>query len=178
MKVLETELDNVLLFKPDIFEDFRGFFIETYNEERYTREIKEKTGHEVRFLQDDISVSSRNVLRGIHGDPKTWKLVDCLVGKIYLVVVNCDKGSENFRKWQDFNLSDTNRHQILIPPKFGSAHLVLSDRTIFHYKQSKYYDPGNLKQFTYGFDDPNFNIWWPIKDPILSKRDELGETLK
>ena len=172
MEVLETKLHNVLLIKPDVFEDFRGFFVETYNEKEYTKAIKEKTGYKVKFVADDVSVSSKHVLRGIHGDAETWKLIDCLKGRIYVVIVNCDEESQNFGKSESFVLSDTNRHQVLVPPKFGTSHLVLSEEAIFHYKQSTYYDPGVLKQFTYKWNDPKLGIWWPIKNPILSKRDE------
>ena len=167
MEFRKTELDKVVLIRPDVFEDHRGEYVETYNEGLYG-----KNGIDVKFLQDDISVSTRNVLRGIHGDPETWKLVSCLFGKFYLVVVNCDIGSEDFAKWQSFVLSDITRLQVLIPPKYGNAHLILSDKAIFHYKQSTYYDP--TKQFTYKWNDPKFNIWWPIKNPILSQRDGIG----
>jgi dTDP-4-dehydrorhamnose 3,5-epimerase len=163
----KTNLDGVLLIKPDDHEDHRGIYDETYREEVYR-----KHGVSVKFVQDDISVSTKHVLRGIHGDNETWKLISCLYGKFYFIVVNCDKESKNFGKWQSFTLSDTNRHQVLVPPKHGNGHLVLSDLTIFHYKQSSYYQPG--KQFTYLWNDPKLNIWWPIKTPILSTRDELG----
>jgi dTDP-4-dehydrorhamnose 3,5-epimerase len=165
IRVSKTELNGVLLIKPDIFEDHRGEYIETYNEALY-----KKSGVDVKFVQDDISVSTQNVLRGIHGDDITWKLISCLYGKFYLVVVNCDKDCEEFGKWQSFILSDKNRLQVLVPPGYGNGHLVLSDVTIFHYKQSTYYE--RSRQFTYRWDDPKFNIWWPIKNPILSQRDQ------
>ena len=165
IKVLKTQLNGVLLIKPDVFEDFRGQYVETYNEELYR-----KNGIDIKFIQDDISVSTKNVLRGIHGDNETWKLISCLYGKFYFVVVNCDSNSKDFGKWQSFVLSDRNRLQVLIPPKYGNAHLVLSDMTIFHYKQSNYYNPS--KQFTHKWNDPKFNIWWPIKNPIVSQRDD------
>ena len=167
MNVLETKLEGVLLIKPDVHEDFRGQYVEIYNEEDY-----HKHGIMVRFIQDDISTSFKNVLRGIHGDPETWKLISCLNGRIYAVVVNCDEQSKSFKQWQSFTLSDVNRHQVLVPPKYGTSHLVLSEGAVFHYKQSTYYDPNTLKQFTYKYDDQRFNIWWPIKNPILSQRDE------
>lgn len=167
IKVSKTKLDGVLLIKPDVFEDFRGQYIETYNEELYR-----KKGIDVKFVQDDISLSTQNVLRGIHGDDKTWKLISCLYGKFYLVVVNCDKNSKDFGQWQSFVLSDTNRLQVLIPAKYGNAHLILSNLAIFHYKQSTYYNPKG--QFTYKWNDPKLKIWWPIKKPILSQRDESG----
>jgi dTDP-4-dehydrorhamnose 3,5-epimerase len=165
IEVSKTDLNGVFLIKPGIFEDHRGEYIETYNEELY-----KKQGINVKFVQDDISVSTRNVLRGIHGDDQTWKLISCLYGRFYLVVVNCDTESKDFGKWQSFVLSDRNRLQVLVPPKYGNAHLVLNDMSIFHYKQSTYYD--RSKQFTYKWNDPELNIWWPTENPILSQRDK------
>jgi dTDP-4-dehydrorhamnose 3,5-epimerase len=110
MKIENTKAENVLLIKPDVFEDHRGQYVETYNEKLYNEH-----GINVKFVQDDISISSKHVLRGIHGDAETWKLISCLHGKFYLVVVNCDQESENFGKWQSFTLSEYNRHQVLVP---------------------------------------------------------------
>ncbi len=168
MKFEKTSLPGVLLIKPDIFEDFRGEYVETFNEDMYR-----SNGISVKFVQDDISVSSQNVLRGIHGDAETWKLISCMYGKFYFVVVNCDTDSPDFGKWQSFTLSDKNRYQVLVPPKHGNGHLVMSDMTIFHYKQTTYYNPKG--QFTYLWNDPKLKIWWPTKDPILSRRDEEGK---
>jgi dTDP-4-dehydrorhamnose 3,5-epimerase len=168
MKVEKTKLDEVILIRLDPLRDFRGMYLETYNEELY-----KKNGIDIHFVQDDISISSKHVLRGLHGDSDTWKLVSCLTGAFYLVVVNCDKESVNFAKWQGFTLSRENAHQVLVPPKHANGHVVLTDEAIFHYKQSTYYAPE--KQFSYTWDDPQFNIWWPIKNPILSQRDELGK---
>lgn len=167
MQVTKTKMEGVLLIKPAVFEDFRGQYVETYNEELYS-----KQGINVKFVQDDISVSSRHVLRGVHGDAETWKLVSCHFGKFYLVVVNGDRDSKEFGKWQSFVLSDANRHQVLIPPKHGNGHLVLSDLAIFHYKQNTYYNPKG--QFTFLWNDPQLKMWWPIDNPILSQRDQLG----
>jgi len=167
IQVSKTKLEGVLLVKPEVFEDFRGQYVETYNDKLYAEH-----GITAKFVQDDISVSSRHVLRGIHGDAETWKLVSCHYGKFYLVVVNCDKQSRSFGQWQSFVLSDANRLQVLIPPKHGNGHVVLSDQAIFHYKQSSYYNPSG--QFTYKWDDPALKIWWPVKQPLLSQRDELG----
>jgi len=168
MEVVKTRLEGVILIKLDVFEDHRGEYTETYNEKLY----REK-GIDIKFVQDDISISSKYVLRGIHGDDETWKLISCYYGKFYLVVVNCDTESDNFGKCQSFVLSDRNRNQVLVPPKYGNGHLVLSDVAIFHYKQSTYYNPSG--QFTYKWNEPRFNIWWPIKTPILSQRDEYGK---
>lgn len=170
MEVTSTNLDGVLLIKPYIFEDFRGEYIETYNMDQYR-----ENGITCNFIQDDISVSTQNVLRGIHGDAETWKLISCVYGKFYFVVVNCKKGSSDFGKWQSFTLSDKNRWQILVPPEYGNAHLVMSEMTIFHYKQTTYYNP--QKQFTYTWNDPRFNIWWPTQNPITSIRDEDGRLI-
>ncbi len=171
MIVEPTQLPGVLLIKLDVFEDHRGQYVETYNAAGYREH-----GIHVDFVQDDISTSTRHVLRGIHGDQETWKLISCLHGKFYLVVVDCDPSSAHFRKWQSFVLSDTNRHQVLVPPKFGNGHLVLSECAIFHYKQNTCYNPKG--QFTYVWNDPDLKIWWPVKNPILSRRDEIGRFIE
>lgn len=168
MDVQKTKLEGVLLITPPtIFKDFRGTYVELYNEEIYN-----KAGVSAKFVQDDISVSSRHVLRGIHGDAKTWKLVSCLFGEFYLIVINCDKTSKQYRQWESFTLSDENRLQVLIPPKFGNGHLVLSEFAVFHYKQSTYYDRAG--QFTIHWDDSSLGLSWPVKNPILSERDRGG----
>ncbi len=165
MEIKPTRLDGVrVITPPTIFEDFRGSYVELYNDELYR-----KAGIDVSFVQDDISVSTRHVLRGIHGDGETWKLISCLHGKFYLVVVNWDERSPQFRQWESFVLSDQNRQQVLIPPRFGNGHLVLSDTAIFHYKQSTYYNRAG--QFTVLWNDPSLKIWWPVADPIVSRRD-------
>ena len=169
LAVTKTRLEGVLLIKPPtIFEDFRGSYVELYNDEVY-----KNAGISVEFIQDDISTSKKNVLRGIHGDSTTWKLISCLFGSFYLVVVNCKKDSNKFGQWESFVLSDSNLNQVLVPPGFGNGHLVLSNKAIFHYKQSTYYDRSS--QFTYLWNDPELNISWPINDPIVSTRDSGGE---
>ena len=166
MQAAKCQLPGVLVFQPPtVFEDFRGVYVETYNERAYR-----EAGVPVSFVQDDISVSLRHVLRGIHGDHTTWKLISCLSGKFYLVVVNCKEGTSQFGQWEAFLLSDRNHRQVLIPPHYGNAHLVLSDEAIFQYKQSSYYERSS--QFTFAWNDPRFKIWWPIKSPIISQRDE------
>jgi dTDP-4-dehydrorhamnose 3,5-epimerase len=168
MQVENTKLDGVKLIKPAIFEDFRGLYVETYNRDQY-----QKNGIDVEFKQDDISISSRHVLRGIHGDSETWKLISCHMGSFYLVVVNNDPTSAQYRQWQGFTLSENNQHQVLVPPKFGNGHVVMSERAMFHYKQNTYYNPAG--QFTIRWNDPQYSMWWPIKNPILSRRDEAGK---
>lgn len=173
IQVSKTKLDNVLLFQLTHFEDHRGTYTQLYHKADYEEIIKRELGKEVEFVEDDFAASSKHVLRGIHGDDRTWKLVTCLSGRFYIVVVNCDKDSENFGKWQNFILTKENGKQLLIPPKHGHGYLVLSENAVFNYKQSCYYQ-GMEKQFTYKYDDPRFKIWWPIKNPILSQRDEMG----
>ena len=165
MKVQKTELEGVLIIDPPTnFEDFRGSYIELYNDRLY-----KKFGIKYNFIQDDISTSKYNVLRGIHGDATTCKLVTCLYGEFYLVVVNNNPASNQYKQWQSFYLSDVNRKQILIPPLFGNGHLVLSEIAIFHYKQTTEYNREG--QFTIKWNDPEYKIKWPVKNPILSKRD-------
>jgi len=165
VKVENTSLDGVLLITPPtMFEDWRGEYVETYNQSLYREH-----GIDMPFVQDDISVSDRHVLRGLHGDATTWKLISCLFGKFYLVVVNNDPDSPQFRRWASFVLSDQNRRQVLVPPKFGNGHLVLSDRAIFHYKQTTYYDRAG--QFTILWNDPGLGLWWPVPEPLVSRRD-------
>lgn len=165
MHVEETSLKGVLkITPPTIFEDFRGEYVETYNQRLY-----QAAGITQDFIQDDISVSAKNVLRGIHGDAETWKLISCLHGKFYMVVVNWDEDSPQYGQWESHTLSAKNRQQILIPPKHGNGHLILSEEAIFHYKQTSEYNRAG--QFTLIWNDPKLNIFWPISNPILSARD-------
>ncbi len=171
MEVQKTKLEGVLLLTPEpfakgkgeLFNDERGFFLETYNEAELKRQ-----GINIHFVQDDISVSSKNILRGIHGDNRTWKLISCARGKVFFVSVNCDKASLNFGKWESFDLNEENHRHILVPPNHGSAYLVLSDKALVTYKQSSYFSPEG--RFEYRWSEPKFNIQWPITDPILSPK--------
>ena len=161
----DTNLEGVKKITPTAFEDHRGTYVEIYN-----KDFMRENGVELNFIQDDISVSYKNVLRGIHGDSKTYKLVSCLYGEFQLIVVNNDPESLQFKKWQSFDISFTNRSQILIPPKFGNGHLVISDFAIFHYKQNTQYE--RASQFTIKWNDPKVGIYWPIDNPILAHRDK------
>lgn len=167
MEIVKTRLKGVKLIITDpSFIDYRGFYREIYNKKLYN------ALGDIEFVQDDISVSDKNVLKGIHGDYGTWKLISCLQGKFYLVVVNCIREDPQFGKWQSFVLTANNNLQLLVPPMFGNGHLVLKDDTIFHYKQSTYY--GDYKQFTVKWNDPELKIFWPMTNPILSLRDIEG----
>ena len=164
MIVENTELEGVRLIKPTVYEDFRGTNFESYNDIKYRDEISYP------FVVDSISTSRKHTLRGIHGDNKTTKLVSCLYGTIYMVIINRDPEHEQYNQWFTITLSDRNKHQLLIPPKFGNGHLVMSDEAVFSYKLSEFYD--RESQFTIKWNDPMHNFFWPIKNPILSERDK------
>ena len=154
---------EVKISQPDSFEDFRG--------ELYTLFKQEE--HELVFNHDKVSVSRQNVLRGMHGDSKSWKLITCLSGVVYLVVIDNRPESSNYLKWDSIVLSETNRKQVLVPPMFANGHLVLSDTAVFFYKWSYPGEYPDVKdQFTLKWNDPKVNVHWPIDNPILSKRDK------
>tara|TARA_B100001123_G_C14990911_1_gene899533 strand:+ start:65 stop:556 length:492 start_codon:yes stop_codon:yes gene_type:complete len=157
------------IFKNKSFIDKRGFFWTSWK-----KELKLK----MNFNHDKFSLSKKNVLRGLHGDSKTWKLVSCPYGKFLLVVVNYNKTSKDFLKWKSWILSHKNGVQVLIPPNFANGHLCLSDKCLFHYKLSykgKYADVKH--QFSLKWNDPKINIKWGIKNPILSLRDIRSKLL-
>jgi len=164
MKVENTPLDGVKLIMPDFYEDYRGTNFEAYNEAKYRDEIPFAP-----FVVDSISTSRKHTLRGIHGDDRTTKLISCLYGTIYYIIINRDPESKQYNHWFGITLSDRNKHQVLIPPKFGNGHLVMSEEAVFSYKLNAYYD--RASQFTIKWNDPMHNFWWPIKNPILSERD-------
>ena len=123
-------------------------------------------------------LSKKKVLRGLHCDFKSWKLVTCTYGKVFLVVVNMKKNSKNYLKNKTWILTHEKPTLILIPPHFANAYLCLSDKCVFHYKWSykgKYIDSN--KQKSYRWNDPKLKIKWPIKKPILSKRDRTSKYL-
>ena len=166
LTVRPTSLAGVRILEPTTrFEDFRGEYVEIWN-----RQLAHEAGIDVDFVQDDISVSTQGVLRGIHGDASTWKLITCLQGRFYLVVIDNDPSSPQYRQWEGFTLSDRNRLSVLVPPRHGNGHYVLSEQAIFHYKQSSYYDRAG--QFTLAWDDPELGLWWPTRAPIVSQRDQ------
>ena len=162
MIIEDTELEGVKLIKPNVHEDYRGTNFESYNASEYYKIPNQ-------FVVDSISTSRKHVLRGIHGDHRTTKLISCLYGTIYFVVLDCRSGSKTFHQWQAYTLSDRNKYQVLVPPGFGNAHLVMSDECVFSYKLDQHYERSS--QFTLRWNDDQFNIYWPIKHPILSERD-------
>lgn len=155
-------IDGVQVLQPDVFTDFRGDLWTLWKD----------TDSLLRYNHDKVSTSRRHVLRGIHGDEKSWKLVTCLQGELYFVVVDPRKNSKTYSKWDNLILDDKSRKQVLLPPGVGNGFLVMSDTSVFHYKWSypgEYPDVND--QFTIKWDDPKWNIYWPIKTPILQSRD-------
>ena len=163
--IKDTSLSGVKLIITDRFEDYRGELGGVYDEAKYTA-----AGLGAKFSYDMVSVSYKNVLRGMHGDNETTKLVQCLYGAVYAVVVNCDESCQDFGKWQSFILSNKNHHQLYIPPLYGNGYYVLSEGSVYMYKMSKSY---SSNQFTYAWNDARFNIRWPMDNPILSARDDI-----
>jgi dTDP-4-dehydrorhamnose 3,5-epimerase len=163
---------EVAIIQPSIFVDYRGEYIETWNTEYY----KAFNRGDITFKQDDISTSIKHTLRGLHGDFKTWKLVQCVYGSLLQVIVDMRPDSETYLKYELFSITDKNRTQILIPPGFANGHLVMSDFGIFSYKQSTLFR-GTEDQFTIKWNDPKINIPWPIENPILSLRDKNAKLL-
>ena len=154
-----------LIFPITNFKDHRGRYLQSYSLKDYKKVFNKD------FVEDDFSINKKNVFRGIHGDHKTWKLVSCIYGKCEAVILNYDKKSSQFGKWEKFILSSNNYFQILIPPSYGNSFLVLSDYAVYHYKQTKYYS-GKDKQFTINYKDPFFKIKLLKKKIIISERDK------
>ena len=166
----ETKLKGVLKIKRYRSDDHRGFYAEIY-----IKEVYQKLGITADLTKEVVhSFSRKRTLRGLHGDNKTWKLVSCPFGELYLVVLNYDQNSDQFGQWESFTLTPKNRLQILVPPRFANGHLVISEWAMFHYCQSEYYTSAN-NQFVVSWKDPRFNIVWPLKPgqkPLMSPRDQ------
>lgn len=177
MNVIKTKLPNVLLFEHECFEDHRGTYEELYNKEKFNKACIEHIGHTIDFVENNIAVSSKHVLRGLHGDDRTWKYVTCLKGKYFINVLCYDKKSEFYGKHESFVLSEQNKKQLLIPPLHGHGYVVMSEEAIFYYQQSCIYK-GMTEQFTIRYNDERFNMWWPVSNPIISQRDLSGTPIQ
>ena len=169
MKVCNTKLHGVKLIVPERFEDHRGTYMELYDSKNF-KNVTEET-----FVQDDISISRKGVLRGLHGDWKTTKLVTVLKGSGYALIADNRPDSPTYKMWQAFTLSDQNRNMLLLPAGIGNSVLAMED-IIYFYKQNTHFEDG--QQFTIKWNDPEWNFWWPISNPILSMRDERGDYVK
>lgn len=166
MLIKESKLEGVKIIIPDRFEDHRGTYMELYDSKRY------KAITSINFVQDDISVSKKHVLRGLHGDWRTTKLVTVLKGTGYAIIADNRKDSSTYKQWQSFTLSDMNKNMLLLPPGVGNSILSMDTEIIYYYKQNTHFEEGG--QFTIKWNDPEWEFWWPINNPILSKRDENG----
>ena len=156
-------INGVVIREQDTFTDYRG--------DLYT--IWKDGDFDLKFNHYKVSTSRKTVLRGIHGDQKSWKLVTCLYGEIYFVIVDNRESSDTFTQWESMLLSDRNKRQVLLPPGVGNGFLVMSDTSVFHYKWSYEGEyPDVDKQFTIKWNDPIIGIDWPIQNPILSRRDK------
>jgi len=167
-------LPQVKIIQPSIYHEYRGMITTTYHSDYYDRLLPANDRNEgLKFNHDRYSKSKQNVLRGLHYDDKTWKLISCPHGKLYLVVLDLREKQPNYGKWESFILGPETGTQVLIPPMFANGHYVMEDNSIFQYKlayQGEYYDDD--KQGTVFWNDKKYNIDWPTDNPILSKRDK------
>lgn len=166
MKVIETSLRGLKVVVPAVHQDDRGYFKETYSQPRY-----EAAGIPGPFVQDNLSVSKKHVLRGMHYDARMAKLVQVLAGRVYDVAVDMREDSPTYKQWDAAELSAENHHQFYVPAGFAHGFLVLSDRAIVTYKQTALYDPGHERAIAW--NDPSVGIEWPLDGahPILSPKD-------
>lgn len=166
MNTIKTELDGVLIFEPKIFGDNRGFFAETWNRQRYA-----EAGLDVDFVQDNMSMSSKGVLRGLHfQNPQgQGKLVQVICGEVLDVAVDIRKGSPTFGQHVKAILSEENRRQFYVPVGFAHGFCVLSETALFSYKCTDYYNPDTEAGVLW--NDPDIGIDWPIDEPMLSAKD-------
>jgi dTDP-4-dehydrorhamnose 3,5-epimerase len=175
MKITETALPGVLLLTPKIFRDDRGAFMETWNQQAFS-----EAGLPSNFVQDNYSVSFKNVLRGIHYQviQPQGKLVRVAHGAVLDVAVDLRRASADFGRHIAVELSEENGEMLWIPPGFGHAFLVLSDFAGFAYKVTDYYSPAGER--TIVWNDPDLAIPWPVSDEsvILSPKDRAGATLR
>ena len=166
------EIDDLLLIESRLFEDDRGLFYESFNEEKYTKIL----GTEVRFVQDNISISKKNVLRGLHFQKPPFaqgKLVTVLKGRVLDVAVDLRRNSKTYGKYEIVELSDKNKRQFWIPPGFAHGFCALEDDTLFSYKCSNYYSPEHEE--TIIWNDRDLAIDWKINNPIISEKDQMGK---
>ena len=164
-------IPGLQIFEPEAHEDPRGRFVETFRAD--DPRLHDLSGHPLTFVEDDLSFSRRGVLRGLHGDDRTWKLMQCVAGELFLAVVDLRPGSPTYRRWNGARLSAENHRQILAPPGCVNGHLVLEDAVLL-YKQTAYYR-GADHQIAVRWDDPAIGVEWPLDEisaaPVLSDRD-------
>jgi dTDP-4-dehydrorhamnose 3,5-epimerase len=167
MNVIKTKLKDCVIIKPKVFGDERGYFLETFQADRYD----ELAGISLPFVQDNHSRSSKGVLRGLHFQKTKpqGKLVRVVKGEVYDVAVDIRKSSPTYGKWEAVFLSEENKTQFWVPPGFAHGFLVLSEIADFEYKCTDYYDPSD--EGVLSWNDPSLNISWPLASPKLSEKD-------
>lgn len=172
MKVIETELPGVVILEPRVFGDERGFFMETWNEERY-----EKAGLQARFVQDNLSFSRAGVLRGLHfQNPNAQgKLIQVLQGEVFDVAVDVRRGSPTFGRSVGVMLTADSRQQFYVPPGFAHGFCVFSETALFFYKCTDLYNPE--AEVSVRWNDPRIGIDWPVSEPSLSEKDRNAALL-
>jgi len=167
--VTKTEIPGTLIIDSDSFDDSRGSLWTLYEEGSI--EVP-------RFIQDKVSVSNPKVIRGLHGDPDTGKLITCFAGECFLAVVDARKESETFMKHFTVTLRSCDRKSVYVPPGCLNGHAVISqDPCVFFYKWTHRYT-GPSSQYTVHYGDPDLSIKWPIESPIISDRDKKASTFK
>jgi len=175
MNVIPTHIPDVLIIEPRIFGDDRGFFFESYNEKFFA----EKTGISPKFVQDNHSLSLKNVLRGLHyqiQEPQ-GKLVRAVSGEVLDIAVDIRRSSPTFGQWASCLLSAENKRQFWIPEGFAHGFVVLSDSAEFLYKTTNYYAPQYDRVILW--NDPDLSVDWQLKgEPILSDKDKAGKRFK
>lgn len=164
---IETHIPGVIILEPQVFKDNRGFFLETYQYERYCEQ-----GIDARFVQDNQSRSQKGVLRGLHcqREHPQGKLIAVTRGRVFDVAVDIRKDSPTFGQWVGEILDDENHHQLYIPPGLAHGFCVLSEEVDFIYKCTDYYH--SESEIGIRWNDPDLNIKWPIDKPILSEKDK------
>ena len=172
MKVLPTDLPDVLIIEPDVFQDTRGFFLETYHARKYR-----EAGIPEVFVQDNHSRSAQGTLRGLHAQRQhpQGKLVRVIQGEIFDVAVDIRRESATFRHWIGVTLSAENFRQVYVPPGFAHGFCVMSKIAEVEYKCTDFYDPTD--EIGIAWNDPEIGIEWPIQAPILSDRDRNARRL-
>lgn len=171
MVVTTCDIPGLLVFEPKVFEDARGFFLESFNEKNFSEIVGEK----IVFCQDNESLSKKNVLRGLHFQTPPFaqgKLVRVISGSVIDVAVDIRKSSPYYGYYQMIELSAENKKQFWIPPGFAHGFLSLEENTIFNYKCTNYYSPVSEK--TIKWNDLDLQIKWPNMDPIVSEKDQVG----
>ena len=173
-EINKTSINDLLLIKPNVFEDYRGYFYELFNSEKYI-----KAGLDFNFVQDNISKSQKGTVRGLHfqvGEYSQGKLCQVIVGKVLDVAVDIRPESKTFGKYYSVELTAENHYQLWMPSGFAHGFSVLSNEAIFLYKCTHFYNREYERSIKY--DDPELNIDWKVDSPIVSEKDKDAPTFK